>query len=191
MLINLVGSNARKGQAYVIFTKLLTLPATRVYMQDSSKLPPIISIRSDNAMIELQETYVLGRVLGHGAFGIVNLAEHRASKQMFACKTIKKKIGSTSSYEQQEREVNIMKLLRHKNILQLYAVYECPKSIALILELCEGGEIVEVIRQQGVCTDTTIRDIITQLVDAVCKFIILLITAYLHRNRVIHRGRQI
>jgi serine/threonine protein kinase len=126
-------------------------------------------IRSESAMEELADTYALGQVLGQGAFGIVNLAEHKTSKLLYACKTIKKKIGSTSAYEQLEREVNIMKTLKHPNVISLSVVYECPRNIALIMELCDGGEIVQVIRQQGYCADDTVRSIITQLVDAVSK----------------------
>ncbi|KAJ3262305.1 hypothetical protein HK103_002719 [Boothiomyces macroporosus] len=70
-----------------------------------------------------------------GAFGVVNLVEHKASKQLYACKTLKKKLGATSFYEQQEREVGIMKSVQHENILQLLEVYENPQKIALVMEL--------------------------------------------------------
>lgn len=66
---------------------------------------------------------------------MVNLVEHKASKQLYACKTLKKKLGATSFYEQQEREVSIMKSVQHENILQLLEVYENPQKIALVMEL--------------------------------------------------------
>ncbi|KAJ3360590.1 Serine/threonine-protein kinase 33 [Kappamyces sp. JEL0680] len=129
-------------------------------------------------MAEVGEIYTIGQVLGQGAFGIVHLVHHKSTSQDYACKIIKKRIGATSAYEQQEREVSIMKTLKHPNIVLLNAVYECPKHVAMVMELCDGGEVVQLVRQRGFCPDETIRVIINQLTDAV---------AYLHRNRVIHR----
>jgi serine/threonine protein kinase len=70
-----------------------------------------------------------------GAFGVVNRVQEKKTGEWFACKTMKKRLGVTSAYEQQEREVNIMKSIEHENILNLYAVYESPTKIALIMEL--------------------------------------------------------
>lgn len=96
--------------------------------------------RSDAAMSDLEATYTIGEFIGQyynlirGAFGVVNLVENKETGQKFACKTIKKRLGATSAYEQQEREVNIMKIIRHENILLLHAVYESPSKVALIME---------------------------------------------------------
>ncbi|KAI8902650.1 kinase-like domain-containing protein [Globomyces pollinis-pini] len=134
--------------------------------------------RSDKAIEEMETTYIVGEVLGQGAFGVVNLVEHKGLGQSFACKIIKKRLGQTSQYEQQEREIGIMKSIQHENILQLFEVYESPTKIALILELCKGGELVKSIVKAGGCPDEVIRHIINQLIDAV---------TYLHRNRIVHR----
>jgi calcium/calmodulin-dependent protein kinase I len=98
---------------------------------------PIIvpHIRSDNASEELESIYTIRGVLGQGAFGVVNLAINKTTKEKFACKILKKRIGSTSAYEQQEREVAIMKQVDHENILRLHAVYESPSNLYLVMEL--------------------------------------------------------
>lgn len=131
-------------------------------------------VRSDTASEELETIYSIGDVLGQGAFGIVNLAINKTTKEHFACKIIKKRIGSTSAYEQQEREVAIMKQIDHENILKLFAVYESPSKVALVMELyfflisrCKGGELVNAIRRKNGCSDSNIRDIIAQLITAV------------------------
>lgn len=131
------------------------------------KKKDIAHIRSETAMADMETAYIVSTVLGQGAFGVVNLVIHKASKEPFACKMIKKRIGSTAAYEQQEREVNILKSLCHPNILQLHEVYETSKTVAMILELCDGGEMGQIMRDVGFCTDVNIRCITTQLVDAV------------------------
>lgn len=69
-----------------------------------------------------------------GAFGKVRVIEHKVSKESFACKCIKKRVGSTSMYEQLQKELIIMKKVKHPHIVQLYEVYETPKKIYMIME---------------------------------------------------------
>ncbi|KAJ3325116.1 Fibrocystin-L [Boothiomyces sp. JEL0866] len=142
------------------------------------KIEKVSHLRSENAFNEFENIYHVGKIIGQGAFGVVNLVEHKTTKQLYACKTLKKKLGATSFYEQQEREVSIMKAVQHDNILQLYEVFENSQKIGLVMELCHGGELVQAVRKSSYCSDKTIRTIISQLTNAV---------TYLHRNKIIHR----
>ena len=72
--------------------------------------------------------------MGRGTFGIVRLCEHKATGNIFACKSIKKKQGSVPSYDQIQSEINIMKVVSHPNIVQLKEVYESPRKIFMIME---------------------------------------------------------
>lgn len=138
---------------------------------DLNKKKEMNHIRSDTAMSDLEELYAFGEILGQGSFGVVNLVKTKTTGEAFACKIVKKRIGATAAYEQQEREVNILKNLCHSNILLLYEVYETYKSIAMVLELCDGGELGQVMRDRSdFCNETTIRTITTQLIDAVSKY---------------------
>ena len=42
-----------------------------------------------------------------------------------------------------EREVKILKMVRHPHIIQLYEIIETPDFIYLIMELQEGGELFD------------------------------------------------
>eukprot|EP00842_Homolaphlyctis_polyrhiza_P002180 jgi/Hompol1/2963/HPOL_006251-RA len=144
---------------------------------DGDKKEPIKHIRSED-LAELEESYTMKDMIGQGAFGIVRLCEHKATGKQYACKIVKKKIGSTSSYEQMLREVNIMKAVHHPNIVQLKEVMESPKKMCMIMEYCGGGELVQTVRKRGICTEEEIRTIVLQLIDAV---------SYLHRHGIVHR----
>jgi serine/threonine-protein kinase GIN4 len=48
-----------------------------------------------------------------------------------------------------EREIIIMKLLNHPNVLRLYDVWETSKSLYLILEYVEGGELFDLLVERG------------------------------------------
>jgi serine/threonine protein kinase len=67
-----------------------------------------------------------------GAFGIVHRVQDK-SKNLFAMKTVKKKQGKM--YEQLVREVEIMKSVQHKNIVELKCVYESSKKMWIVMEL--------------------------------------------------------
>ncbi len=43
--------------------------------------------------------------------------------------------GSTTGYEQVQREIQIMKKLKHAHIVKLVEVLETPKKMYLVLEL--------------------------------------------------------
>ena len=41
------------------------------------------------------------------------------------------------------REINILKKADHPNIVKIYEVYETKRSIYLIMEKCNGGELFD------------------------------------------------
>jgi len=87
----------------------------------------------------VKETYDLGRVLGHGASGEVLHCSHRATKAQFACKVVRK--SSMNDAESMSTEIEIMKRIRHKNVVSMYELYETPRCLWIILELVDGGDL--------------------------------------------------
>jgi serine/threonine protein kinase len=80
---------------------------------------------------QLEESYVYVRKLGAGSFGVVCMLKDKISSLPFACKIIKKREGS---YNMMEREVEIMKSVKHEHIVQLKEVFETPQKFYLIME---------------------------------------------------------
>lgn len=64
--------------------------------------------------------YRVGKILGKGAFGKVNLAIHKLSQKMVALKSINKNYLSEEKQMKKKimHEVNIIKVLRHKHIVK-------------------------------------------------------------------------
>lgn len=94
----------------------------------------------------------LGDELGEGTFGKVKLGLHIPSKEKVAVKILEKeKIQDESDIERITREIQILKLIRHPNIVQLYEVklsykiIEDPTHLYLITEYASGGELFEYI----------------------------------------------
>ena len=84
--------------------------------------------------------------MGKGTFGKVKAATHIATGEKVAVKILEKeKIVDVADVERVSREIHILKLIRHPNIIQLYKIIETPKQLFLIMEYMESGELFDYI----------------------------------------------
>lgn len=86
--------------------------------------------------------YLLGRTLGEGTFGKVKIGTHIVTGEKVAIKILEKsKIKDKSDIERVTREIHILKIMRHPNVIQLYEIIETPKQLYLIMEMADKGEL--------------------------------------------------
>ena len=57
----------------------------------------------------------------------------------------KERISDEADVERVAREIQILKMIRHPNIVQLYEIIETPRQLYLIMEYASGGELFEYI----------------------------------------------
>lgn len=88
----------------------------------------------------VKETYDIGKTLGHGASGKVYLVIHKGTGVKYACKVVKKN-SSMNDAQSMSTEIEIMKRIRHRNVVSMYELYETPKCLWIILELVDGGDL--------------------------------------------------
>jgi len=121
--------------------------------------------------------YTIGRELGRGGFSIVYEGTKIETNENFAIKVI-----ATNQDESQintlRSEIDIMKKLKHRNIIQLFDVYEEPDNIYLVIELVTGGELFDHIIDKGNFSERDAANIIKQVIEAV---------AFMHDNGIAHR----
>ena len=77
-----------------------------------------------------------------------------------------------------EREIKILKLIRHPNIIQLYEIIETPKQLYLIMEYAQGGELFDYIVQNQRLREREACKYLQQIIQGV---------EYLHQLNVVHR----
>lgn len=93
--------------------------------------------------------YRIGKILGKGAFGKVNLAIHKVTESLCAVKSINKQYFSDESQSKKVmQEVVMLKKTRHKNIVRLYEYFETEKHILFVIELCAGGDLLNYVRRR-------------------------------------------
>ena len=67
--------------------------------------------------------YILGKAIGEGTFGKVKLGTHTLTEEKVAVKILEKeRIKDVADVDRVAREIHILKLIRHPNIIQLYEV---------------------------------------------------------------------
>jgi regulator of replication initiation timing len=82
--------------------------------------------------------YKLGRKLGEGHYGTVQVGMNDASKKTHAIKILnKERITRFKDLQQVALEVHVLKNYLHQNIVCLHEVIHAPEKIYLITELCQ------------------------------------------------------
>lgn len=82
-------------------------------------------------------------MIGKGSFARVYLVEDKETKLKFAVKAFSKEylLSQQKGKESLINEIEIMQIVKHKNIMNLEEIHESKNSIYLVLELLEGGEL--------------------------------------------------
>ncbi|KAJ9170728.1 hypothetical protein P3X46_018816 [Hevea brasiliensis] len=92
--------------------------------------------------------YELGDEVGRGHFGYTCQAKFKKGDlkgQQVAVKVIPKaKMTTAIAIEDVRREVKILRALTgHNNLVQFYDAYEDHDNVYIVMELCEGGELLD------------------------------------------------
>ncbi|CAD8102545.1 unnamed protein product [Paramecium sonneborni] len=112
--------------------------------------------------------YELGAILGQGAFGIVRSAINVITKQEFAIKIIdKEKIKREELIESLKKEIHILMIINHPNIVKLIEVLASKTKIYLVLEWIKGGELFDVIRNNKYIQEPQMRKYFRQIIRAI------------------------
>ncbi|XP_047541114.1 serine/threonine-protein kinase MARK2-like isoform X1 [Vanessa atalanta] len=122
--------------------------------------------------------YKLLKTIGKGNFAKVKLAKHVPTGKEVAIKIIDKTQLNPGSLQKLFREVRIMKMLDHPNIVKLFQVIETEKTLYLVMEYASGGEVFDYLVLHGRMKEKEARAKFRQIVSAV---------QYCHQKRIIHR----
>ncbi|KAI8147469.1 hypothetical protein BJV82DRAFT_595554 [Fennellomyces sp. T-0311] len=127
--------------------------------------------------------YLLLQTLGEGEFGKVKLGIHIETGQEVAIKLIKKdNIDSSTRMSKVEREISVLRKVRHPYIVKLYDVIETERYIGIILQCASGGELFEYILAHRYLKEKDASRLFAQLISGV---------HYMHKKHIIHRDLKL
>ncbi|RUS70223.1 hypothetical protein EGW08_022016 [Elysia chlorotica] len=122
--------------------------------------------------------YRLIKTIGKGNFAKVKLAKHVPTGKEVAIKIIDKTQLNPSGLQKLFREVRIMKMLDHPNIVKLFEVIETEKTLYLVMEYASGGEVFDYLVAHGRMKEKEARAKFRQIVSSV---------QYCHQKHIVHR----
>ena len=141
---------------------------------------------SDIEISDLKQigNYQLGQEIGSGAFGKVLLGKHITTEEKVAIKILDKiKLSKTpDDYQLVKQELSILKIVKHKYIVRLFEILETSRYIFIVMEYCEGGDIMNYIISKGRLSENESLKFFHQLINALF---------YLHSQSIAHRDVKI
>ncbi|KAI6221291.1 NUAK family SNF1-like kinase 1 [Aphelenchoides fujianensis] len=114
---------------------------------------------------DIKHRFEITKKLGSGTYGKVSLAYDHKTEREVAVKLIKKSaIENKQDLIRIRREIRIMSMLKHPNIIQ---IYENKDKIILVMEYASGGELYDYVSKFGSLPEAEARRIFRQITSAV------------------------
>lgn len=120
-------------------------------------------------------TYALKQVIGRGAYGVVYRAVKRGTNKPCAIKQIE--FEDESELNEHMLEIDLLKNLRHQNIVEYRGFIQKAHELYIILEYCARGSLRDILKHGPLLEDDTVN-YVTQTLYGL---------QYLHEQGVIHR----
>jgi calcium-dependent protein kinase len=134
---------------------------------------------SHMSIIEDKYYLYLNSKVGSGAFSNVYICTRKDCDPsvQYAVKIIDKKKFGKLEKEHFRMEINILKMISHKNIIITYDIYETTDVISIVTELVKDGELFNYILGKPFFNDNELRPIMRQLFNC---------ALYLHEHGIVH-----
>eukprot|EP01006_Ploeotia_vitrea_P031080 TRINITY_DN63394_c0_g1_i2.p1 TRINITY_DN63394_c0_g1~~TRINITY_DN63394_c0_g1_i2.p1 ORF type:complete len:504 (+),score=62.84 TRINITY_DN63394_c0_g1_i2:40-1551(+) len=128
--------------------------------------------------------YTFCKTLGKGTTGKVKLAEHKQTNDKTAIKIIRKASleNNDDARHRVQREIGILKLLKHQNIMRVYDIMQTKNHLFIVLEYLSGGELYDYVVQKGKLENEELFQFFFQLVMGV---------EYMHSRNICHRDLKL
>ncbi|CAH2073761.1 unnamed protein product [Thlaspi arvense] len=96
----------------------------------------------ENKPTVLTDRYEVGRLLGQGTFAKVYYGRSVHTNESVAIKMIDKdKVMRVGLSDQIKREISVMRIAKHPNVVELHEVMATKSRIYFVIEYCKGGEL--------------------------------------------------
>jgi len=127
---------------------------------------------------KLCDEYVLGEVLGEGAFGAVRSCTRRSDNVQRAVKIYRHGVNRMEV----RRELDIVQRLKHTNIVSIHGIFSDKRSPCIVMDKYVGGDLISGLEFQKAAgrkiSGQNIAYVCAQMADAI---------QYLHSLSIMHR----
>lgn len=135
-------------------------------------------IRLLNQQRNIRDHYEFRELLGSGAAGQVYRGIQKDTGRDWAVKIIDTRHMSVSDPAAVTKEAEMLRSIRHPNVIHLEDIFSEGNLIYLVMELSAGGDLFERIVKKKRYPENEAKDVMRQLIEAM---------AFLHERKVAHR----
>ena len=126
-----------------------------------------------------QNYYEVIENIGEGKFGIVKLCENKTTGMKVAVKILTRSEMREAEVELLYSELEIMKLVRHPNIVSLIDLFENSEHIFIVMDYYKGGDLTNYLNKHKYkLTEEQVAKLIYQIASGI---------KYLHEYGIVHR----
>jgi len=159
---------------------------TRIIYADSeeSRNQWVAALRTACNMVVFEDKYEQLNKIGEGSFGTVfkcrlKVTPTNGDSLMYATKVVNKtKLKDAKKIEDLYKELSILKLVEHPNIIRMRDFYESENFIHIVLDFAQGGDLIDQLTGKGSLTEEECKHIMSSLFGAI---------KYLHQFGICHR----
>ena len=145
----------------------------------SKKIDPFIIKYENNDNNKKKETqFILGKKIGQGTFATVRLATHIKTNEIVAIKILDKEKMKEIDKIRSNREIRILKKMRHRNIVHLYNAINSENMIYLIMEYIKGKDLLTYINEKNKLNENESCYYYQQIISGI---------EYLEKLKIVHR----
>lgn len=129
--------------------------------------------------------YRLDKVLGQGSYAVVKLAEDKNSSQQVAIKIYEKyKLSDPRKMKNVRREISILQIMDHPNIIKLHQTIESSRQINLVMEYIGKTSLHAYLKAKvgKKLEETEAKRVFRQIVKGI---------SYCHAKNIVHRDLKL
>ncbi|XP_014841067.1 PREDICTED: serine/threonine-protein kinase PLK2 [Poecilia mexicana] len=127
--------------------------------------------------------YCRGKVLGKGGFAKCYEMTDLSTGKVYAAKIIPHaRVSKPHQREKIDREIELHRVLHHKNIVHFYHHFEDKENIYILLEYCSRKSLAHILKARKVLTEPEVRYYLRQIVSGL---------KYLHEQEILHRDLKL
>uniref|UniRef100_A0A1I8GP98 non-specific serine/threonine protein kinase n=1 Tax=Macrostomum lignano TaxID=282301 RepID=A0A1I8GP98_9PLAT len=152
---------------------------------DTDRTPsPVSSLLTDSGSQQLfrepsEDDFQVVKLISNGAYGAVHLVRHKASRQRFAMKKVRKThLVLRNQVDQAFAERDILSFADNPFVVSLFCTFETKKYLCMVMEFVEGGDCASLLKQIEVLPLDLARMYFAEIVLAL---------EYLHSYGIVHR----
>ncbi len=168
-----------KGQPFFSFSIIFSSQVRNYYSKERSNAKEWTQqLRKYIGYQNFFDFYEMIDDLDEGHFGVVKLGIHSKTKQKVAIKILHKKKMKEKEIGLMQREIDIMKMSKHPNIVRFLDHFENSEYIFIVMEYIQGGNLRDYLKTQKKMTEPVTARIISQVASGI---------KYLQGFGIIHR----